>query len=230
MAASNTTNTLKDGTKKRIRYYSCANFRKKGAGVYHANSIRADVAEDFVLDRLREVLLFPENLGNIVDELNRQIQVHRKPWELERQAIEKELIETQAKIDRWNALLAATPELASELEARIEQLEIEYYGIKQPIQELNRILEVEGYKIKKVMALVEALIEDADSKKTTKAILKTFIDRITFDKETKSDFKIYMKFDQSVIDRLNEFMSKEPTADSHAVGSFNFPKILKIVV
>ncbi len=45
MAASNTTNTLKDGTKKRIRYYSCSNFRNKGSKVCSANSVRADVLE-----------------------------------------------------------------------------------------------------------------------------------------------------------------------------------------
>ena len=52
MAASNTTNTLKDGTKKRIRYYSCSNFRNKGSKVCSANSIRADVLEKYVMDQI----------------------------------------------------------------------------------------------------------------------------------------------------------------------------------
>lgn len=79
--------------------------------------------------------------------------------------------------------------------------------------------------------MVNGLIEDSDSKKTTKAILKTFVDWITFDKESKSNFKIYMTFDQVVIDRLNEFMSSsEPTAELNAVGSIILPKILKITV
>lgn len=78
------------------------------------------------------------------------------------------------------------------------------------------------------MKLVNALIEDTDSKKTTKAILKTFIDRITFDKETKSDFKIYMKFDQAVVNRLNEFMAKESTAELNAVDSLTLSTMLKL--
>ena len=140
------------------------------------------------------------------------------------------------KIDRGHTLLKDTPELSSELSARIEQLEIAYYTHKQRIQEFNRILEVEGYKIKKedtkkVLEMVNGLIEDSDSKKTTKAILKTFVDWITFDKESKSNFKIYMTFDQVVIDRQNEFMSSsEPTAELNAVGSIILPKILKITV
>ncbi|MCS6723466.1 recombinase family protein, partial [Proteus mirabilis] len=74
MAASNTTNTLKGGTKKRIRYYSCANFRNKGAKVCHANSIRAEVAEGFVADRLKEVIQVPEILDGLVKELNIQMK------------------------------------------------------------------------------------------------------------------------------------------------------------
>ena len=77
--------------------------------------------------------------------------------------------------------------------------------------------------------MVNGLIEDSDSKKTTKAILKTFVDRITFDKESKSDFKIYMTFDQVVIDRLNEFMSSEPTAELNAVDSFVFDVVFELL-
>ena len=73
------------------------------------------------------------------------------------------------------------------------------------------------------------LIEDSDSKKTTKAILMTFVDRITFDKESKSNFKIYMTFDQVVIDRLNEFMSSEPTAELNAVDSFVFDVVFELL-
>jgi uncharacterized coiled-coil protein SlyX len=63
--------------------------------------------------------------------------------------------------------LKDTPELSSELSARIEQLEITYYTHKQRIQELNRILEVEGYKIKKedtkkVLELVNAQLSQLE--------------------------------------------------------------------
>ena len=140
-------------------------------------------------------------------------------------------------------------QLAAELKSRIEQ-GVYLVGDKLPaerfiadeksvsrtvVREAIIMLEVEGYNIKRadskrVLELVNALIEDSDSKKTTKAILKTFVDRITFDKESKSDFKIYMTFDQLIIDRLNEFMSSEPTAETNAVGSFILPKILKLSV
>lgn len=40
------------------KYYA----RRKGASVCHANSVRADEAEKFVLDRLKEVILIPEHI------------------------------------------------------------------------------------------------------------------------------------------------------------------------
>lgn len=63
-----------------------------------------------------------------------------------------------------------------------------------------------------------------------KDILIVFVEWSILDRETKRTFKIYMAFNQLVIDRLNEFMSSEPTANSNAVGSFNLPKILKITI
>jgi site-specific DNA recombinase len=80
------------------------------------------------------------------------------------------------------------------------------------------------------LELVNALIENSDSKKTTKAILKTVLDRIIFDKEIKSNFKIYMTFDQVIIDSLNEFMSSELTAELNAVGSFSLVDSFKIQI
>ena len=83
MAASNVTNTLKDGTKKKLRYYSCANFRNKGASVCSANSIRADHAEQFVADRLRELVTMPEFLSSLVKEINQKILEEIRPLEQE---------------------------------------------------------------------------------------------------------------------------------------------------
>lgn len=55
MVSSRTVNTLKDGTKKVLRYYSCGSFRSKGSAVCKANSVRADYAEKYVMDRLQHV-------------------------------------------------------------------------------------------------------------------------------------------------------------------------------
>lgn len=235
MAASNTTNTLKNGTKRRIRYYSCANFRNKGSSVCHANSVRADAAEEFVLARLREVIIHPDHLAEIVDELNRQIQMQRQPWELELHELESQKKETKSKIDKWKLLTETNPELTNDLNDRIHKLEIEHIEINQRIQELSQALDSEGYRIKrndavKVLELVNSILTDSTPKAAKKAILKTFIDKITFDKETKDNFKIYMTFNQSVVDKLNEYKNEESTANSKAVGSLLSLKENRLII
>ena len=75
MAASNTTNTLKDGTKKRIRYYSCSNFRNKGSKVCSANSVRADVLEKYVMDQILEIIKSKKVLKQLVEKVNERSQI-----------------------------------------------------------------------------------------------------------------------------------------------------------
>ena len=179
MSASNTTNTLKDGTKKRIRYYSCGKFRQQGSSVCHANSIRADKAEPFVLERLSEVIQVPEILSNVVSELNKQIQTQRKPWERELQQLGADLVETQKKLEKWEDLIKVSPELRVDLNDRIHQLEMECVNNRKRTQELVQILHTEGYSIKlsdakKVMGLVTQLLEDSDSKAAKKSYFKDF--------------------------------------------------------
>ncbi len=235
MPGSTTRNTLKDGTKKRIRYYSCANFRRKGSSVCRGNSVRADDAEKFVLDRLKDVLLIPQHLNQIVDEMNQKIDENRKPWKMELDGLHEKIESTKQSLEKWKELVKANPELSSELDERITGLEIEYIESNQRKQELIKLLDAEGQKIKrkdavKVIKLVNAKVAASKNKAEIKAILRTFIDKITFNKETKSDYKIYMTFTQDVIDILNERAHKEPTAGKNAVGSFYLKYILKLAV
>ena len=235
MAASNTTNTLKDGTKKRIRYYSCANFRRKGSSVCHANSVRADEAEKFVLERLKEIILVPEHIKQIVDEMNEQIEANRKPWEMELNGLDGKIEETEEKLKKWQELVKSNPELTKELEGRMTELEIKYIENKHRKDELLKLLQAEGYKVTtedvfKVMKVANRAIMDSDSKADTKEILRTFIDKITFDKETKADYLIYTHFSKEIVDRLNDLTKEEPTAGMNAVGSFTFSAPLELII
>ncbi len=56
MVSSKSVNKLKDGTRKEIRCYVYGNYKNKGVSVCRSNGIRADLAEEYVLDRLKEVL------------------------------------------------------------------------------------------------------------------------------------------------------------------------------
>ena len=79
------------------------------------------------------------------------------------------------------------------------ELEIKQIEKKHRKDELLKLLQAEGYKVKtedvsKVMKVANRAITDSDSKADTKEILRTFIDKITFNKSTNADYLIYTHF------------------------------------
>ena len=67
-----TTNTLKDGTKKRIQYYACGNWKNKGTAVCNSNSIRVDKANEYVFTKISELLSNEKMVKSIVNNINRE--------------------------------------------------------------------------------------------------------------------------------------------------------------
>lgn len=235
MVASSSTNTLKDGTKKKFRYYSCANFRNKGATVCHANSIRADFAEQYVLERLREVITYPDILAKVIEELNQQLKSNKQPWDQEQKLLERECLSLEKKIQKWQDLLMDSPDLFTEIKERITSLRNELQEKEQRLTEVQQLLLDQGDQVNKVdteraFELVGSLIQPDTPKKTIKAILLTFVDRITFEKETKNNLQIHVTFDQSTIEKLNTYTSKEPTAGKSAVGSLTLKNLIKVII
>ena len=207
MAASNTTNTLKDGTKKRIRYYSCANFRNKGASVCHANSVRADKTEQFVADRLKEVIQVPEILEGLVKALNKEINQQARQAEQESKTLQQQLVEIQTKQAKWQHVLDDTPELYSELKERLEQLESDTIMIQQRQREIERLKQTKNQPIQviDISRILEAIQQfiNKSSKREIKQVYQSFIKEITFDKKTKDQFKLTLYFDDAIVNQLN---------------------------
>ena len=70
MVASTTVNTLIDGTKKTLRYYTCGRHKSQGASVCKANSVRADYAEEYVMTKLQEIFQDETHLTALVEKIN----------------------------------------------------------------------------------------------------------------------------------------------------------------
>jgi len=70
MVISRTVNTLKDGTKRRLVYYACGNWKAKGTSVCHSNTIRVDKANEYVFSRITELISSDKMVKSIVSKLN----------------------------------------------------------------------------------------------------------------------------------------------------------------
>lgn len=70
MVIARTVNTLKDGTKSRLAYYACGNWKNKGTSVCHSNTIRVDKVNNYVFSRITELISSEKMVKTIVTKLN----------------------------------------------------------------------------------------------------------------------------------------------------------------
>ncbi|HBF6521679.1 TPA: recombinase family protein, partial [Clostridioides difficile] len=71
MTISRSTSKRKDGTKKVLEYYSCGNWKNKGTAVCRSNSIRVEVADEYVLNKIMTVINNKSILKRVIDNINR---------------------------------------------------------------------------------------------------------------------------------------------------------------
>lgn len=97
MVISRTTNTLVDGTKKRIAYYSCGNWKNKGTAVCNSNSIRYDKANEYVFYKLSELFTNEKMVKTVVANVNKERVQRINPAKKELEKLEKELEKIEKK-------------------------------------------------------------------------------------------------------------------------------------
>lgn len=216
---------LKDGTMVAQRYYSCGSFKAKGSSVCHANSVRADYAEEYVLSRIKKVLKQPRMLVDIVSAVNRKRVGGASGLAQELIAIETNLEQLAYKrrkildvyeldgMDR-DTLSMRLEELAEEsgrLHARKSEIEFEMGG--DATQEVSLEL------VRELLERLDGAIEKSLPEQR-KAMLHLAISEITLAEGRKID-KIVLTFD-SKLQKL--FMQEDPSANA-ADGSLCAPSM-----
>jgi site-specific DNA recombinase len=223
MTANPTKNKLKDGSTIVRMYYVCGNFRSKGSAVCKSNGIRQLVAEDYVLNRIKEVLSKPHILRPIVKSINDRKVNRIKPLQDELSAVHARLADINIKkmkylelyeIDQFEKKLFAErlAELESELDllhARRSELEFELDG--------DHSQSVTYEAVRSLITRFDHLLSQSsfDQRKT---LLHLIINKITVG-ENKQINKIEMIFDEMT---EHHFLRVAPSADNMAEGAFPF--------
>jgi site-specific DNA recombinase len=212
---------LKDGTKVAKRYYACGTFKSKGSSVCHANSVRADYAEEYVLSRIKKILKHPRTLADIVAAVNRKRIGGVGGLAQELRVIEtnlEQLVNKKRKIldvyeldgmDR-ETLSMRLEELAGEtsrLHARKSEIEYEMGG--DACQEVSLEL------VRELMEKLDGVIEKSPPEQR-KSLLHLAVSEITLT-EGKRIGKIVMTFDEKL---HRYFLQEDPSANA-ADGSFS---------
>ena len=233
MVISRTTNKMADGTKKRIAYYACGNWKNKGTAVCNSNSVRADKANEYVFNKLSELLMNEKMVKSIVRNVNNERVRKINPAKKELSKIDSEL----EKLDKKRAKLfeAYEDEIITkeefrdrkdELTKRIKALEEEKSTLLVTLSDnINEELPYE--LIKSVLENFSKVLTESSTREQQKKLLHMIISEITVN-ELREIESIKINLDDNLINYLSneEGVSLKGTSSSFmlrnvGVGTLN---------
>ncbi|MDB2157391.1 recombinase family protein [Clostridium butyricum] len=210
MVIMRTTNKLKDGTRRRLTYYACGNWKNKGTAVCNSNAIRCDKANEYVFSKISELLSNDKMIKSIVTNINKERSNRVSPAKKELARIERELQKLDGKkkkiFEAYEDEIITKEEFQSrnvELNNRIKILHEE----KQPLLVTlsDDISEEIPYEfIKSILESFGKILNENVEVEQQKKLLHMIISEITINELREVD-SIKLKIN----DNLIEYLSKE---------------------
>lgn len=210
MVISRTTNTLADGTKKRIAYYCCGNWKNKGTSVCNSNTIRVDKANEHVFKKIEELVSNEAMIKAVVKNINKERKDKVKPAKRLLGDIDKEL----EKLDKRKRKIFEAYEddiitkeefqiRKDELNEKIRNLEEEKKPLLKTISE--DISEEIPYEfIKDILMNFSKILNSSVSREQQKKLLHMIISEITMNESREID-----SIKLNINDKLVEYLVKE---------------------
>ncbi|MDU3411051.1 recombinase family protein [Clostridium sp.] len=209
MVISRTTNKLADGTKKRIAYYCCGAWKNKGTSVCNSNTIRVDKANEYVFNKLSELLSNEKMVETIVNNINKERHKKINPAKKELERIDKEL----EKIDRKKTKLfeAYEEDLISkeEFKERKDELNKRAKSLQEEKEPLLVTLsddvseEIPYGFIKSILENFSKVLTESATREQQKKLLHMIISEITIN-ETREIDSIKLKINDSLVDYISK--------------------------
>ena len=209
MVISRTTNKLADGTKKRIAYYCCGAWKNKGTSVCNSNTIRVDKANEYVFNKISELLSNEKMVKSIVNNINKERHKKINPAKKELERIDKEL----EKIDRKKTKLfeAYEEEVISkeEFKERKDELNKRAKTLQEEKEPLLVTLsddvseEIPYEFIKSILENFSKVLTESASREQQKKLLHMIISEITINEAREID-SIKLKINDSFVDYISK--------------------------
>lgn len=209
MVISRTTNKLADGTKKRIAYYCCGAWKNKGTSICNSNTIRVDKANEYVFNKLSELLSNEKMVETIVRNVNKERHNKINPAKKELERIDKEL----EKIDRKKTKLfeAYEEEVISkeEFKERKDELNKRAKSLQEEKEPLLVTLsddvseEIPYEFIKSILENFSKVLTESATREQQKKLLHMIISEITIN-ETREIDSIKLKVNDSLVDYISK--------------------------
>ncbi|EOU1884838.1 recombinase family protein [Clostridium perfringens] len=207
MVISRTTNTLADGTKKRIAYYCCGNWKNKGTSVCNSNTIRVDKANEYVFKKIEELVSNEAMIKAVVKNINKERKDKVKPAKRLLSDIDKEL----EKLDKRKRKIFEAYEddiltkeefqiRKDELNEKIRILEEEKKPLLNTISE-DVSEEIPYEFIKDILKNFSKVLNSSVSREQQKKLLHMIISEITMNESREID-SIKLNINDNLVDYL----------------------------
>ena len=207
MVISRTTNTLADGTKKRIAYYCCGNWKNKGTSVCNSNTIRVDKANEYVFKKIEELVSNEAMIKAVVKNINKERKDKVKPAKRLLSDIDKEL----EKLDKRKRKIFEAYEddiltkeefqtRKNELNEKIRTLEEEKKPLLNTIS--DEVSEDIPYEfIKDILMNFSKILNSSVSREQQKKLLHMIISEITMN-ESREIESIKLNINEKLVEYL----------------------------
>lgn len=195
--------------------------------------MRADYIEKFVADRLVEIITVPGFLDVLVREINARIREEIKPLEQELAVLETTIQDISEKLESWKQFEAIANEFSEDINQRKEELTEQLIFSKQREREILSVLEhqdqlVEVTDIEKILKALNEMLKHAE-KAVIQQVYRSFIEKVEFDPLNKEDIRITMRFDENVIQQLNQIY-QEAVSDHMDTAFFVLKRPFTLIV
>lgn len=207
MTINRSTSKRKDGTRRINEYYSCGNWKNKGTAVCNSNSIRVEVADEYVLNKIMELINDESILRKVIDNINKNKSTKLKPLVEQLEQINKEI---EKLIDKKNKNIELFEDGIldkNELSTRVKSINDEVEKLKYREQELKQDLQLaEGDPIpfevvSEVMQRFKEVFLEMSTSQQRKQLIHLLVSKITINKEREID-SIEIQINDDVITYL----------------------------
>lgn len=207
MTINRSTAKRKDGTRRINEYYSCGNWKNKGTAVCNSNSIRVEVADEYVLNKIMDLINDESILIKVVDNINKNKSTKLKPILQQLEQINKEIEKLTDKKSKNIELFEDGILEKSELSTRVKSINDDIEKLKYREQELKQDLQLaEGDPIpfeivNEVMKRFKEVFFEMSTSQQRKQLIHLLVSKITINKEREID-SIEIQINDDVITYL----------------------------
>ena len=207
MTINRSTAKRKDGTRRINEYYSCGNWKNKGTAVCNSNSIRVEVADEYVLNKIMDLINDESILRKVVDNINNNKSTKLKPILQQLEQINKEIEKLMDKKSKNIELFEDGILDKIELSIRVKSINDDIEKLKYREQELKQDLQLaEGDPIpfdivNEVMQRFKEVFFEMSTSQQRKQLIQLLVSKITINKEREID-SIEIQINDDVITYL----------------------------